>query len=90
MTKSNKKASGSIFWVRDRKTKITVWRKDNEMKVRKGSVVDEAPLSFDPAEDSFTNRMSEQIAKNRAASICSVCNSSISIHQNEQVCKGGK
>ena len=90
MTKSNKKSSGSIFWVRDRKTKITVFRKDGQMKVRKGNSIDEAPLSFDPGKDSFTNGMGKQLAKSRAASICSVCNSSLSIHQNEQSCKGGK
>ena len=87
MTKSNK-VQGSIFWVRDRKTKITVVRKDDEMKVRKGSSVESVDLKI--TEDKLTNNMRTRMAASRAASICSVCNSSISIHQDEIACKGEK
>ena len=87
MTKSNK-VQGSIFWVRDRKTKITVVRKDGEMKVRKGASVVSVDLNI--TEDKFTNGMNKAIATSKAASLCSVCNSSKSIHQNEQFCKGEK
>tara|TARA_Y100000034_G_scaffold83866_1_gene100460 strand:- start:224 stop:535 length:312 start_codon:yes stop_codon:yes gene_type:complete len=87
MTKSNK-INSSIFWVRDRKTKITVFKKDDEMKVRKGSSVDSVDLKI--TEDKLTNNMRARMEASRAASICSVCNSSISIHQGEIACKGEK
>ena len=89
MTNSNdKKIKGSIFWTRERKTKITVFRKDDEMKVRKGSSVDSIDLK--PTDDKVTNGIRKAVEASRTASICSVCNSSISIHQNEISCKGGK
>ena len=85
-SKSIKKSKGNIFWVRDRKTKITVFRKEADMKVRKGSEVDEEALKLDNKNERFILGMSKGLANNRAASICSVCNSSLSIHKNEKAC----
>ncbi len=87
MTKSNQ-IKGSIFWVRDKKTKITVFRKDDEMKVRKGNEMAEEDITVDPKSEKFVDGLRASMDRSRTASICSVCNSSISIHQNERACKG--
>ena len=89
--KSNKKVQGSIFWTRDKSTKITVIRNPkapDEMKVRKGNSIETHDLAI--PKDNFVKNMRARVESSRTASICSVCNSSISIHQNEVSCKGGK